>query len=151
MWNEKKRVVMRPWGKFFCFLLFVGVVFLLSGSAQSHAAEQENLEETETKEDQENPEGTGTEEDQENSEEPRTKEELIAEKKEKLADIKDEGKIIIQAKRLSTSKVKLIWEKADKDFIYYVYQKSAKGQKKLLKKVKNGSYIVTGLDKDTKY
>lgn len=129
MWNERKRVVMELWGGFFFFLLFVGAVFLLSGFEQPDAAGQENLVGIETK----------------------TKEELVAEKKRKLADIKDEGKFLIRAKRLSASKVKLMWENADEDFIYYLYQKNTKGQKKLLEKVKNDSCIVTGLNRKKKY
>lgn len=127
MWNEKKRVVMSVCGKFFCFLLSVGIVFLLFSSGQVCAAEEENSEGTETKE------------------------ELVSEKKGKLADVKDEGKFVIRAKRLSDSKIKLSWERADKDFIYYVYQTDMKGKKKLLKKVKGGSYTVTGLSNKKKY
>lgn len=129
MWNEKKRVVMKLWGEFFCFLLFVGAVFLLSGFEQPHEAGQENLEETETK----------------------TKEELMVEKERKLADMKDEGKILIRAKRLSASKVKLMWENVDNDFIYYLYRKNTEGQKKLLGKMKNDSCVVAGLNKKKKY
>lgn len=131
MCDMKEKLIMKLWGKLCCSLLFVGIVFTLSGCGQSVSAEQEDVEVTiPDKED---------------------KEELVAEKKKKLAEVKEEGKILIQAKRISDSKVKLSWKKADNDFVYYVYRKDTKGNAKLLKKVKSNSYTVTGLNKNKKY
>ncbi len=131
MWNEKKMRKMKVLGKMFCFLLFVGFLFLLSGNGRVSVSGEEEVQETE--------------------EEAETKGELIAEKKSEVAEIKDSGKILIGAKRLSASKVKITWKKPGGNFIYYVYQKNEKGKDKLLKKVKGNSYTVKGLNQKKKY
>ncbi|MBR1740587.1 MAG: fibronectin type III domain-containing protein [Lachnospiraceae bacterium] len=81
----------------------------------------------------------------------KTKKEMVAEKKKVLAKMKDEGKILIRAKRLSTSKVMLTWKDADAAFSYQIYKKASGQKEKLLKTVKSGSYTVTGLKATDKY
>lgn len=126
MRNEKKMEIMQLWRKVVCVFLFLCAGFLLSGYERSLAEEEEQQEEV-------------------------TKEEAVAEKKRKLACVKDEGKFIIHAKRLSDSKVKLDWKNVDDDFVYYVYNKNADGQKKLLGKTKKDSYVLRGCNAQKKY